>query len=284
MKILIIGDFHHKNKEGLERLLKYLNYDYKIVNYINDINNYDIIYSPCYPIDTSKYPDKKFIFGPHFSVFPDNRLMYINNVHNNSIYIQPSDWAKDVWVNMGVENIIPVKPFAFPVNTEKFNDLGKERSKVFIYHKRRNPEELNYIETYLNNKNIEYKIFDYVKRYNEQEYLEYLQESKYGIIVDAHESQGFALQEALSCNVPLLIWNTKYMSQEYGGNFNEIPCTTIPYWDERCGEYFYEKNEFIETYDIFIDKLDTYKPREYVLDNLSVEVCAENFKRLITRF
>ena len=28
----------------------------------------------------------------------------------------------------------------------------------------------------------------------------------------------------------------------------------------------------------------TYKPREYVLDNLSVEVCAENFKRLITRF
>ena len=146
MKILIIGDFHHKNKEGLERLLKYLNYDYKIINHLNDIDNYNIIYSPCYPIDTSKYPDKKFIFCPHFSVFPDNRLMYINNVHNNSIYIQPSDWAKDVWVNMGVENIIPLKSFAFPVNTEKFNDLDIDRSKVFIYHKRRNPEELEFIE------------------------------------------------------------------------------------------------------------------------------------------
>ena len=44
MKILIIGDFHHKNKEGLERLLKCLNYGYKFVNNLNDINNYDIIF------------------------------------------------------------------------------------------------------------------------------------------------------------------------------------------------------------------------------------------------
>ena len=58
MKILITGDFHHKNKEGLERLLKYLNYDYKFVNHIDGINNYDIIVSPSSPIDTSKYPDK----------------------------------------------------------------------------------------------------------------------------------------------------------------------------------------------------------------------------------
>lgn len=281
MKILIIGNFHHKNKEGLEILLKYLNYDYKFVNHINDINNYDIIFSPCHPFDTSKYSDKKFIFGPHFSVFPDNRLMYINNVHNNSIYIQPSDWAKDVWVNMGVERLIPLKTFAFTVNTEKFNDLSKEKSKVFIYHKRRKPEELSYIESFLNNKNIKYRVFDYVKRYNEQEYLEYLQESKYGIIVDAHESQGFAIEEALSCNVPLLVWNTRDMSQEYGGNYDKIHCTTIPYWDERCGEYFHNQNEFIETYDKFIDKLDTYKPREYILDNLSVEVCSERFKELI---
>ena len=279
MNLLIIGDLHHKNKEGLEKLLNYLNYNYKY-GFINEINNFDIIYAPDNSIDTSKYPYKKFIFGPHFSVFPNNKLLKIQNINNNSIYIQPSDWAKNVWVHMGIEKILPIRTFSFPVNTEKFNDLRKERSKVFIYHKRRKPEELNYIETFLNDKNIEYSVFDYVKRYNEQEYLNYLQESKYGIIVDAHESQGFAIEEALSCNVPLLVWNTQDMSQEYGGNYDKIPCTTIPYWDERCGEYFYE-HEFIETYDRFIDKLDTYKPREYVLDNLSVEVCSERFKELI---
>ena len=96
-----------------------------------------------------------------------------------------------------------------------------------------------------------------------------------------HESQGFALQEALSMNIPLLVWNVKSMNQEENINYPEIFGTVIPYWDERCGEYFYEQNEFIETYDRFIDKLDTYKPREYVLDNLSVEVCSERFKELL---
>jgi len=278
--ILIISGFHHKNKEGLERILVYLNYDYKFGT-INDIDNYDIIFSPCNPIDTSKYPNKKFIFGPHFSVFPDNRLLYINNIHNKSIYIQPSEWVCKLWRSLNAEDYIPMKSFPFPVNTDKFNDSGKNRSKIFIYHKRRKPEELEFIKNFLNNKKIEYLVFDYIKRYNEEDYLNYLQESKYGIIVDAHESQGFAIEEALSCNVPLLVWNTRDMSQEYGGNYDKIQCTTISYWNERCGEYFYDQNEFIETYNKFIEKLDTYKPREFVLDNLSVEVCSDRFKELI---
>ena len=51
----------------------------------------------------------------------------------------------------------------------------------------------------------------------------------------------------------------------------------------QMSENFYDKNEFIDTYDRFIEKLDTYKPREYVLDNLSVEVCSERFKELINK-
>lgn len=286
MYVLIKGWIHHKNKEGLEKILNHLNYKYLFDDGIIDtkdksLEKYDIIVSPSSPIDTSKHPDKKFIFGPHFSVFPDDKLKQINNIHNNSIYIQPSEWTVNTWLNMTTQKDIPLKSFAFPVNTDKFNDFGKKRSKVFIYYKRRLPEELESVKSFLTDKNIEYKIFDYVKRYDEHEYLDYLQESKYGIIVDAHESQGFAIEEALSCNVPLLIWNTRDMSQEYGGGYNKVPCTTIPYWNERCGEYFYDQSEFIETYDKFIDKLDTYKPREYVLDNLSVEVCSERFKELI---
>ena len=45
MKVLIIGNFHHKNKEGLERMLHLLKYDYKYGT-INDIPQYDLIYSP----------------------------------------------------------------------------------------------------------------------------------------------------------------------------------------------------------------------------------------------
>ena len=76
MNILIIDNFHHKNMIGLELLLKNINFFYKFGN-INEINDYEIIYSPNKPIDTSKYYNKKFIFGPHFSIYPDNKLMHV---------------------------------------------------------------------------------------------------------------------------------------------------------------------------------------------------------------
>lgn len=264
-------------------MLSYLNFEYKWGNY-NDIPNYDLIFLPDNPIDTSKFPTKKFIFGNHFSVFPTNKLLHIKNVHKNSIYIQPSKWACKVWSDMRAETFIPIKTLPFAVNVDKFKPSISSKEKVFIYFKRRKQKELDFLKTFLKTKSINYEIFDYVKRYDEKDYLKYLQESKYGIWLGAHESQGFALQEALSCNVPLLVWNVSSMNQEEGINYPAIKATSIPYWDERCGEYFYNSNEFDETYNRFISKLETYKPREFILDNISVKQCTDNLQKLINEF
>ena len=284
MKILIIDSFHHKNMTGLKLLLDYINYEYKFGT-IDEINSFDIVYSPNNPIDTSIYPSKKFIFGPHFSVFPNNKLLSINNIHKNSIYIQPSIWVTELWKNYGAEKIIPIKDFPFPVEIEKFSpNQHSQKNEVFIYFKRRKPEELTYVKHFLNNKNITYKIFDYVRHYSEEDYLKCLQNAKYGIIIDAHESQGFAIEEALSCNVPLLVWNTSVMTQEYGSNYPNIPCSSIAYWDERCGLYFYKLEEFETSYNEFINKLETYSPRAYIMENLSPQKCGERFIELIATY
>jgi len=284
MKVLINSDnFHYKNKDGLERILIHLNCKYTYNK--NLINECDIIYSPSQPLNTSLYPNKKFIFGPHFSVFPDNNLLKINNIHKNSVYIQPSEWAMNVWVNMKATNFLPIKSFPFPVDTKKFSPNSlinqKEKTDVFIYYKSRHPNELTYLKSFLNYKNISYTLFDYRKKYIENDYINTLNKSKYGIWLGRHESQGFALEEALSYNVPLLIWDAKSMNQEYGYNYADIPATVIPYWDERCGEYFYNNTELEKTFDLFISKLETYKPREYILENLSVEKCSERFLELL---
>lgn len=284
MKILIIDSFHHKNMTGLKLLLNNINYEYKFGN-INEINDFDIVYSPNNPIDASNYPSKKFIFGPHFSIFPDNKLLCINNIHTNSVYIQPSVWVCQLWKNYGTENIVPIKDFPFPVEIDKFSPIQhSQKNEVFIYFKRRKPEELEYVKQFLKYKNITYKIFDYVQKYNEEDYLKCLQNAKYGIIIDAHESQGFAIEEALSCNVPLLVWNTSFMSQEYGSNYPNIPCTSIAYWDERCGIYFYKVEEFETSYNEFINKLDTYNPRAYIMENLSPQKCGQRFIELVASF
>jgi len=291
MKLLIVDNFHHKNTRGLEMLCKHLKWEY-VYKYGNineiekEIPNYDIIYFPVRPYDPSRFPDKRFIFGPHFSVFPDNRLFVINNKYNNAIYIQPSDWAVNTWINMHASRVLPIKTFPFPVDTERFtpNPLGTNKQKIFIYFKARDPNQLRFVENTLNNQlsnTMEYKVFDCKKRYKEEDYISWLKESQYGIWIGCHESQGFALEEALSCNVPLLVWNVKSMNQEYGSRYADIHATSIPYWDGRCGEYFYKQDEFLEKYNEFISKLSTYKPREFILENLSVEVCGGRFEKLI---
>ena len=46
---------------------------------------------------------------------------------------------------------------------------------------------------------------------------------------------------------------------------------------------FPEKEEFETKFVEFINKLNTYKPREYILENLGVEKCAKRFKELVEK-
>lgn len=287
MKILFLENSIHK--KNLNALYKYNN-NYYVIKSVEQINNidlrqFDCVYSPCIPFNVKNYPNTKFIFGPHFSVFP--QLHQMNEIRNkNVIYIQPSEWAAKAWQTNPFCNNIKIKVLPFGVDTNKFCETNHmtNRNKVFIYFKYRSPEDLNLVTSFLKYKNIPYVIFSYRDRYNEQDYINYLQNSKFGIWLGGHESQGFALQEALSSNVPLLVWSVKSMKQEYGSKYDDIPATTIPYWDERCGEYFYNFNELENTFNTFVSKIETYKPREYILENLSIKKCEEKLNDLINNF
>jgi hypothetical protein len=159
----------------------------------------------------------------------------------------------------------------------------QDRTKIFIYFKRRFDEELEYLTAFLLSNGVDFMIFDYVEKYEEEVYIKYLHESKYGIWLGAHESQGFALEEALSCDVPLLVWCATSMNQENGSNYPDIPASTIPYWDERCGEFFYDKEELETTFQTFVSKLEEYRPRDYILETLSIPVCEKRLIDLIRK-
>ena len=288
MKILFINiNMHYKN---LKALLSYKNIQIYITRNINELNTmnlkeFDCVYSPSIPVDVSKYPNTKFIFGPHFSVFPE--LNHMNLIRQpNVTYIQPSDWASQLWANNPLCKNIKIKPLPFGVDADFFkNDKPiNMREKVFIYFKSRNPLLLQIVEFYLKEKSINYVVFNYNTKYNETDYINYLKNSKYGIWIGRHESQGFALEEALSCDVPLLVLNVQSMNEEYKSGYEDIPGTTIPYWDNRCGEYFYNLSDMNNKFNLFISKLETYKPRDYILENLTIEKCEEKLIDIIRNF
>jgi hypothetical protein len=284
MKLLLLDrDFHHKNRAAL--------YAYKNIQitpfYSPDdlarfnLSDYDAVYSPTYPIDVSKYPNTRFIFGPHFSVFPEQSLQWIKGP--NSVYIQPSKWATDVWITNPLCKGMDIRPVPFGLDTQAFNEIKplNERTEVFVYYKTRAHEDLYFIKRKLEEMGIAYKLFSYDERYDENAYRNCLHNAKYGIWVGRHESQGFALEEALSCNVPILVWDVLSMNQEIGPNYADIPATAIPYWDSRCGEIFYKQGHFDYAYRLFMSKLRRFKPREYVLSTLTMEKCEKEFLKLL---
>ena len=287
-KILFLNE--HMHSKNLGALREYTALDLDIINHLDELSSidcsrYDYIYSPAILLTdyVKKYPAIKFIFGPHVSVFPTTAIAdIVTAATENLMYIQPGEWASSAWRTSPHCRGLRIETVPFGVDTVKFAPVSSltPASAVFIYFKRRDPLELDVVCQFLTSRNVFFHLLNYTQHYDEKDYLNVLHEAKYGIWLGSHESQGFALQEALSCNVPLLVWNVRSMNQEYGSNLPDVPATSIPYWDERCGEQFTVRQELIDTYDRFMANLNTegkYQPREFVLENLSMTVCQSRF-------
>ena len=78
--------------------------------------------------------------------------------------------------------------------------------------------------------------------YDWSEYQSLLSRSKAMIFCCEHETQGIAYQEALACDIPILAWDRGGHWQDpsfYPHRVQYGPVTSVPYWDERCGDTFF---------------------------------------------
>ena len=279
LRVYKIDTYHHKNEYFLR---KYIQHHHTPVSCVEEA---DIILSASTLVNPADYSTKKFIFGPHFGKERINSIRQINVAHQNAIYIQPSQPSVDLWLKELNFTTMPVISIPFGVDTDIFcPTTGIIRKNVLIYYKTRNPKELEVILSFLNDKGLSSRLFNYDKRYSEKEYLKYLSTCKFGIWVGRHESQGFALEEALAMNVPLLVWNVTQRVQEYGSEHLSIyktPVSTIPYWDSRCGEFFYDGTELPSKYAQFLQNLDEYEPRQFALDTVGYDKCRKLWDNLL---
>ncbi|MFA6297468.1 MAG: hypothetical protein WC629_02800, partial [Candidatus Paceibacterota bacterium] len=213
--------------------------------------------------------DIKALVGPNLFINPENISTDIDL--SKVIYIHPSDNVKKVWQKRGY-NKSPIEVWPVGVDTEEFKPTETPKQHVLIYFKNREDKELKNVEEILKNKKIDYKIIRYGK-YKEKEYKEALSKSKYIIWIGCPESQGLALEEALSMNIPALVIDSGKI--EYG-----VELTSAPYFDERCGIKINDFGEFERALTLMESKYSYFKPREYISENLNLEKQARDFINL----
>ncbi len=124
--------------------------------------------------------------------------------------------------------------------------------------------------------------------YREQDFLAELSRCRTMVFLCEHETQGIAYQQALSCNVPILAWDRGGPWQDpayFPGKVVFEPVTSVPYWDKRCGRRFAEISDFAIQWDEFWEgaRADSYRPRDYILENLTLERCAQTYVEIAHR-
>jgi hypothetical protein len=206
--------------------------------------------------------------GPNIVVLPiDN-----NNIMRYNDYIKcivPSEWVKNKYQKWIPENKLYI--WAAGIDTDKFKPNNSNKEIDFlIYYKRRSESELKLITSFLSKNNYTYTILKY-GNYKEDDFLNLINKSKYGLVIDGTESQGIAIQEMMSCNLPLLIWDVSYWDDR-GYDFR-VEATSVPYWSSVCGEKFNNLDNLENTFNMFINT--NYSPREFILNNLSINICTE---------
>jgi glycosyltransferase involved in cell wall biosynthesis len=118
--------------------------------------------------------------------------------------------------------------------------------------------------------------------YRENDFREALKRCRTMIFLCESESQGIAYQQALSCGVPIMAWDRGGAWRDPDYFPHKVvyePVTSTPYWDERCGMKFKDIDAFQAQWSEFWRRSRdrAFKPREYILDTLTLEQRAQQY-------
>ncbi len=195
----------------------------------------------------------------------------------------PGEWMREM-----CEPFYGDKVSAWPtgIDTEKWKPFPEPKMYDFlIYDKVRWEYDqhekalLYHLKNTLDKRGLNFQLIRY-GNYSPSELREKLRVSKAAIFLCEHETQGLAYQQILSCNIPVLAWDQQGYWKDpayYPHRVRYKPVSSVPYWDDRCGLKFRNRDEFEPRLTEFLQNLDSYKPRDYIMENLTLEICAQKY-------
>jgi len=198
------------------------------------------------------------------------------------------------WMHNMFEPYYHDKTVAWPVgiDTDKWSADIKAQPKVdfLIYdkvrweHDKYQAELIDPVCRILDSHSLSYQFIKYGS-YEPGELMEKLRHAKNVIFLCEHETQGLAYQQILATNTPILAWDRGGYWQDpyYYPKIKYASVSSVPYWDDRCGIKFSGIEEFENKLKTFLSKTGNFNPRSYILENLTLEKCAQAYLDIYQR-
>jgi len=255
----------HKVVDNLIKSLDQEKIDYAI-NEEKYEHNFLVQYDATAHEKHSKIEQDTTIIGPQVWMFDGYGQFLIQNQNYYKKIIAPSEWVKNKFITKF--NLPEDKLAVWPVGIEEFNNIREPNYDCLIYFKRRDQSELDAVKKFLVSNGLSYRMVEYGS-YGEDGFKQLVNSAKFCFLINGTESQGIAVQEIMSMGVPIIAWDIKEWLDQ--GEAYRVPATSIPYWDERCGEVFFNIDDLEVTFSKFYATLDQYDPKAFIKDNLSFE-------------
>jgi hypothetical protein len=243
---------------------------------------------PNHPVGVAGYPSvlddwnlpNPAVLGPGLFDHPGQRPNLMSDPRFKS-YIITCDWMRRLFEPAYGDCCVD---WFAGIDTDRWEDTrGEEKDIDFlVYDKIRWDHDQLYAEMVepmlrtFDQKGLRYEIIRY-RFYDYAMYQSLLKRSRAMLFLCEHETQGFAYQECLASNVPILAWDNGYWQDPMWRKYEDkpVPASSVPYFSSECGERFADLASFPEALETFLSRLPGYEPRAYVRRELSFERSAE---------
>lgn len=218
---------------------------------------------------------KTLVAGPNIVVAPTDFDNLIKDPVITKVIV-PSEWNKKWWLTF--DQYFLDKAVVWPAGAQDHGNLRDKDGVCMVYSKNADEKLFNRIIETLWEHKFPIAISKY-GQFRQSEYFRMLKKTKFMIYLSESESQGLAMLEAWMADVPTLVWNRGYF--EYQGRRIDEPTVAAPYLTPACGMVFSGADDFESKLLEFIEKYDSFKPREYALSRFTDRFCAGKYIEII---
>ena len=245
--------------------------------WINDDSAYVVCLSP-----TKQFEDLGINSEDINLVGPNNWEIPTTEVASKyQDFLVPSQWVKGLYESFDCMQGKNIHIWPVGIDTDEWaqTDVTEKSLDCLIYYKNAGEELGEQVVDLLTENNLSGGSLSYGS-YEEKDLAQAVSQCKFCILVTKTESQGIAYMQILSAGLPCFVLEKDRWDDRSDG----IACdaSSVPYFDERCGQKISQSSSYESKQTAFATFLENiknneYNPREYILENHTLEISTRNF-------